>query len=280
MSDSRRIYGAIKDTPDHRDYGTLRFRAPRAAPLPSRVSHLAYCGPIKDQGSLGACTGFAGSSHREFLTRHYAKYEKHLTLAESATIVFSPLYLYWREREKEGTILVDSGAQIRTCVWALTHWGSCRENTDSYIPERFALKPTPEQTAEAYNYRCGAYHRLSTVDDMKACLAYGGESEQYTFVAGFAVYSSFERPQMARDGLMPMPVSDKETFLGGHAVHVIGYDDSVRCPGTQFPGAFEVQNSWGAGWGRGGRFWMPYEFAANPQYLWDAWMSHLGEPWK
>lgn len=269
LSETGRRYGAVKDVPDARDKGVLRFAAPPARPLPSKISHWSKCGPIKDQGQLGACTGFAGSAHREFLARQY----------KNAVLTLSPLYLYWRERELEGTLAEDAGAQIRSCLWALNHYGTCLETEDLYDPARFKVPPTPAQTEQAANLKTGAYHRLSTVDDMKGCLAYGNENEQYTFVAGFAVYGSFESAQVAKDGLMPMPRIGHEYLLGGHAVHFIGYDDSVRCPGTQFAGAFEVQNSWGSGWGQSGKFWFPYEAAANPNILWDAWMSHLGKAW-
>src|ERR1051325_9971449 len=101
-----RRYGVIKDAPDARDRGMLRFIAPAARPLPAKISHFSKCGPIKNQGQLGACTGFAGTAHREFLARQY----------RDVYPVLSPMYLYWREREFEGTINEDSGAQIRTCL--------------------------------------------------------------------------------------------------------------------------------------------------------------------
>ena len=41
--------------------------------------------------------------------------------------------------------------------------------------------------------------------------------------------------------------------LGGHAMTVIGYDD------TREGGAFEVINSWGTDWGNNGYFWITYE---------------------
>ena len=269
LSEIGRTYGAVKDRPDQRDRGMLRFTAPPARPLPAKISHAAKCGPVKDQGQLGACTGFAGTAHREFLARQY----------KAADIVLSPMYLYWRERELEGTVNQDSGAQIRSCVWVLNHYGTCLESSDEYAPARFTVPPTAEQTEQAAQLKTGAYHRLSTVDDMKSCLAYGNENEQYTFVAGFAVYSSFESAQVARDGLMPVPNVARELLLGGHAVHFMGYDDTVRCPGTRSAGAFQVQNSWGRGWGQDGHFWFPYECAADPNIMWDAWMSHLGKAW-
>ncbi len=44
---------------------------------------------------------------------------------------------------------------------------------------------------------------------------------------------------------------------GGHAVMVVGYDDS------RYGGAFEVINSWGKSWGIGGYSWIRYADVAN-----------------
>jgi C1A family cysteine protease len=109
---------------------------------------------------------------------------------------------------------------------------------------------------------------------MKSCLVSG-----YVFVLGFAVYESFEGHAVKHDGLMPVPDTEREMSLGGHAVLVIGYDDAVRCPKTNHVGAFKVRNSWGADWGDKGNFWMPYEVAANHELVWDCWIQHLGRPW-
>jgi len=100
---------------------------------------------------------------------------------------------------------------------------------------------------------------------MKSCLASG-----YTFVAGFAVHASFEKNNWLATGAMPTP-SAAEPVLGGHAVLFFGYDDDRK--------AFQARNSWGQQWCQGGNFWFPYQTAADPNVLWDAWMQHLGKPW-
>ncbi|MFN5911989.1 MAG: C1 family peptidase, partial [Bacteroidota bacterium] len=43
-----------------------------------------------------------------------------------------------------------------------------------------------------------------------------------------------------------------EKSIGGHAMCVIGYDDS------KYGGAFEVMNSWGTGYGENGFVWIKY----------------------
>jgi hypothetical protein len=53
------------------------------------------------------------------------------------------------------------------------------------------------------------------------------------------------------------PTEDPSKQYGGHALCVIGYDD------TKYGGAFNIQNSWGTEWGNNGYIWMRYkDFAA------------------
>ena len=44
-----------------------------------------------------------------------------------------------------------------------------------------------------------------------------------------------------------------EESEGGHAMCVIGYDDTVN------GGSFRIVNSWGTGWGDNGYFWLSYK---------------------
>ncbi len=48
---------------------------------------------------------------------------------------------------------------------------------------------------------------------------------------------------------------------GGHAFLVFGVDLQKKCP-DHTVGAFEMQNSWGLGWGAGGRAWLSFTAAA------------------
>ena len=82
---------------------------------------------------------------------------------------------------------------------------------------------------------------------MKGCLAEG-----YPFVFGFTVYDAFESDEVAKSGKLNLP-KKTEQCVGGHAVLAVGYDDAAK--------RFIVRNSWGADWGMGGYFTMPYEYA-------------------
>ena len=257
-----RRYGVKRDTPDHRDHGVLRLAAPRT--LPKVVSLENFLGPVKDQGQEGSCFAFAGAGCREFLYRRYTQNEKGQHLAPAGA-VFSPQYLFYRVHEIEGTLRQDCGGQLRSVVKTLNSSGVCLEKSEAYAPQSAWELPTSAQDEEACLFKAGAYHRLSTVDDMKSCLASG-----YVFLAGFAVHESFETDGWLAGGVMPIPKA-KEAILGGHAVLFFGYDDDQH--------AFQVRNSWGVKWSLGGNFWFPYQAAADSGILWDAWIQHLGKAW-
>lgn len=55
-------------------------------------------------------------------------------------------------------------------------------------------------------------------------------------------------------GIIPDPGTTKST--GGHSWIIIGWNDNI--PNAGGIGGFRVQNSFGNGWGTGGRGWLPY----------------------
>lgn len=252
LSPAGRRYGYRRDAPDYRDFGAMRLEAPFT--VPALVDLEGYCGPVRDQGSLGACTAFAGCGMREFLARRY----------ESESEVFSPLFLYYKERELDGVLdQGDTGSTGRTSVRVMNEFGICLEADDAYSVEQLSVAPNVNQKAEALRYKGGAYHRLLGISDMRECLASG-----YVFVVGFTVYESFE---IGHWTVMPMP-KHGERELGGHEVLFIGYNDATQM--------FKVRNSWGAQWGENGNFYFPYAAASDPKILQDAWIQHLGNAWK
>ena len=241
-----RGYGWVPDLPDHRDfaYATVR-KLPKT--LPPSADLRPMCSPVEDQGQLGSCTGNALAGAVEFLER------KNGATFEDA----SRLFIYYNERVVEHTVSQDAGAMIRDGIKTLAKLGVCSETLWPYVISKFAKTPPKSCFTEARKHRITAYARISTLDDMRSCLADG-----YPFVFGFTVYASFESSQVAQTGVVPMP-SPNEQVLGGHAVLAVGYNDKQK--------RFVVRNSWGPGWGMSGYFTMPYAYLTDSNLADDMW---------
>jgi C1A family cysteine protease len=232
---SPKWYGWLPDLPDHRDlfYSAV---APRLATLPQKVDMRSKCSPVEDQGQLGSCTANALVGALEFLE-----------VKDGAPFAdLSRLFVYYNERVIEGTVDQDSGAFIRDGIKTLAKQGVCTETQWPYKLSKFAKKPSRACYRTAKKHRIVSYHRITTVDEMRNCLAEG-----FPFAFGFTVYEAFESAAVARSGVLNMP-GPKEKVVGGHAVMGVGYDDGAR--------RFIIRNSWGSDWGQKGYFTMPYDY--------------------
>ena len=178
-------------------------------------------------------------------------------------VMFTPsrLFIYYNERDMEGTVSTDSGAEIRDGMKSINSVGVCREVDWPYDISKFTEKPPESCYKEAEGLKSKKYVRANTdLDHLKGYLQSG-----FPVIFGFVVFESFESDEVAKTGKMPMPQSD-ETRLGGHAVLMCGYDDKQNC--------FIVRNSWGDEWGDNGYFYMPYEFVSTPGYCDDFWVLY------
>lgn len=234
-------YGWKKDKVDTRDYPYKNIKP--NLELPQSVDLRSKCSKVEDQGNLGSCTAQALVGNLEFLEEN----KKDL----------SRLFVYYNERVIEGSVSEDAGAEIRDGIKTLANTGVCSEWLWSYITNQFARKPWFWCYWISARHKISSYHKIDGLEEMKTCLADG-----FPFVFGFAVYESFESDEVAKTGIVPMP-KNGEQIIGGHAVMVVGYDDSKRM--------VLVRNSWGEDWGLKGYFWMPYEYISNKDICDDFW---------
>jgi C1A family cysteine protease len=245
---TRRIkrYGWLPDLPDHRD-----FKFPvrlMAAQLPASVDLRQTCSPVEDQGNLGACTSHALVGALEFLERKHG---------DPTPTNLSRLFLYYNERVAIGMVSEDSGANLRDGIKSLAAQGVCAESYCAYKIANFAHKPSATAFKHSSAHQISLYQRLTSLQQMRQCLADG-----FPFVFGFTVYESFESDAVAKTGTAPMPLPS-EQMIGGHAVCAVGYDDASR--------RLLCRNSWGAEWGDGGYFTLPYDYVSDRNLADDLW---------
>ena len=255
-----RIYGWRPQPPDHRDY---RFGAsdPLIATLPSRVDLRPNCPPVYDQGRIGSCTANAIAAALEFAAIKEGQ----------KPVTPSRLFIYWNERNVEGTVSRDAGAIIRDGIKVVNTVGACKESAWTYddtpadpmtgiFPAGAKARQKPNCFAYRYakDFDAVAYLAVTQqIDQIRACLAQG-----FPIVFGFSVPESFESAAVAQTGQLNLPAPG-EKIIGGHAVLAVGYDDLAR--------RITVRNSWGPDWGLAGYFTMPYDFLTNPSLASDFW---------
>lgn len=250
-------YGWIPDLPDHRDHQF--FALPKTLKrLPPVVDLRALCPEIYDQGQLGSCTANAIGSAVQF---------EQIRRDKTRAFVPSRLFVYFNERVMMGTVNEDSGAMIRDGIKSLVNQGVCPEDLWRYDISKFHIKPPVECYYAAKKYQALQYARVQqTEEQLKGCLAEG-----WPIIFGFSVFSDFESARVAKTGMVNYPTI-RESFRGGHAVKIVGYDDKAQ--------RYLIKNSYGIKWGDKGYFTMPYKYVQNPELACDFWKVTLMEDGK
>jgi C1A family cysteine protease len=250
-----RVYGWKRDLGDHRDFKFATALAPSA--LPKTVDLRPECPKnVYDQGQLGSCTAnaIAGALEYDQIKQKLPEFTP------------SRLFIYYNERNMEGTISQDSGAQIRDGVKSVNSLGAPPETLWPYDVTKFIEKPPVNVYKVASQHRSIMYQSVpQTINSLLSCLAAGN-----TITFGFSVYESFESDAVAADGIVPMPTTS-EQLLGGHAVLAVGYNSSTGNVNGIPSRHFIVRNSWGSGWGAKGYFYMPFEYLLDANLADDFW---------
>jgi len=218
--------------------------------LPRIVDLRSKMPPVYDQGELGSCTANAGCAYWSYIF-------------PVKGLQPSRLCLYEEERILEGTVNEDAGASMRDIGRALSKFGVCDESLFPYVVSDFCKPMTPVAVNDALKNKIRTYSAISSLTDIKNCLALS----QKPVLIGMNIYPSFETLRVSKTGIVPLP-SRSERLLGGHAVLVVGYNDDVSSPIRG--GSLIVRNSWGAGWGDKGYFYLPYSYLSSG-YAYDFW---------
>src|SRR6202165_1186536 len=113
---SPRRDGWLPDQPDQRDH---LYAAPPQflAALPAKTNLTAQCPAVYNQGMLGSCTANAIAGAIEFDRMRQ----------KLSDFVPSRLFIYYNERAIEGTVSIDSGAQLRDGIKSVASDGVCPE---------------------------------------------------------------------------------------------------------------------------------------------------------
>jgi len=207
------------------------------------------CPPVYNQGPLNSCSAHALAAAIWFAAR----------TDRPGAHGPSRLFIYYNERSLERRPRCNVPVSLRDGHKTVARLGACPEHQWRYKFGNFSVRPPKHCYEHALASRVSRYARVPRdLREMRACLAHG-----LPFTMGISVYAGFETPAVRRTGIVPMP-EPHERLVGGHAVMVVGYRDASE--------SFIVRNSWGARWGRGGYFLLPYEYVlSHKHYAWDFW---------
>jgi hypothetical protein len=173
--------------------------------------------------------------------------------ADILKFAFAPAYNY---------ALVRKGSDCTEAVSLIDLLESMAKHGTPYFSEfrEFcAASVSPDFYPVAKAKKLSGYYKLYNTSDtpeLKVQAIKQALNNRHAVLAGIICPSSF---QLAQDFWQPREEADPQQ--GGHAVCVVGYDD------TKFGGAFEVVNSWGKSWGKEGFTWIRYkDFASFAPY--------------
>ena len=241
-----------RDRQDERDMLYKHIARVEPQNLPKKIDLRYNCSPVVDQGELGSCTANAiVSGLREYIMIRDGHQLTRL----------SRLFVYYYERQLEGTIYEDAGASLRDGMKIIAEMGSCQEAIDPYLVNKFTEAPSPQEIEQAKEFKLTEYRRVNDLMELKGALAAGDP-----VVLGIIIYESFESKDVALTGNVPLPNKATEKCYGGHAVCAVGYDDDKQY--------VIVRNSWGENWGDHGYFYLPYVFFNDPGLVMDMWTGH------
>lgn len=241
-----------KSSRDRRDH-QLKLLNPKSK-LNKTVNLKSQLSYVFDQGKIGSCTANSAGSMYSWILKNN----------NGQLLTPSRLFLYYNTRMIQGTINYDSGASLRDTMRALKTYGVCPETSWAYLYENLFTQPTPSCYVEGSKRQALSYASVTiSLLSMKNVL------QSRPFVLGILVYSSFFNPSVTTTGYVPMPNTQTEKLVGGHAILILGYDDAKQC--------FYCRNSWGTSWGLKGDFYLPYSYAINRKLSFDAWVLYSVE---
>lgn len=203
---------------------------------PAKADLRPFFTPIKNQGTLGACSAFALVAIYEYILRKNQKQDADLSEA----------FVYYNVRRKENALGSDPGSSLYNVVLSMGSEGVCSETLCPYTEDPDMSQPDELAYEDALKRKIvKALNVRSDLAHIKAAVADG-----YPVAVSLKIFESFA----SESGFIPRP-SDEEIENGKsgyHAMVVCGYSDEEK--------VFIVRNSWGTKFGDRGYCYIPYSY--------------------
>ena len=248
--------------------------------LPSAVSNTYYLPPVGNQGGVGSCNAWSSTYYvYTYMINWFRNHPE-----PRGNYVMNPTFTY--NLINDGT---DSGSIPEDAMVLISSIGAVPLNDfPLYNASSSALPPDypyvwPNEThwkeailnkgsSSMYDASglWGVFHKGESYGG-KIYIVNLSNTTQFDYfkgllVAGYVaqttiyVYSNFYNFD-ATNNVYALGSTNPfyYSYVGAHAVTIIGYDDSLNTPDGS--GAFLMVNSWGTNWGDGGYWWLTYPAA-------------------
>ena len=245
-----------------KQYLKLERHAKHKDALPNKIDFRNKVLEIYEQGSIGSCVSNAISSAIRMKMQDLNNTRWSIIRSVRGNHVNDAtgparLYIYFHSRIKEGSdISDDCGCMIETALDVINDYKFCNEKLWHYSDDNLTKQPVfgCYLDANSYDKLTIKYTKLEhTIEAIKTAL-----SLEHPVAIGIAVFSSFDNEQ---NGLIKTPDPQKDKFIGGHCILLVGYNDDKK--------NFIFLNSWGESWGDKGFGYIMYDYVENQDICGD-----------
>jgi hypothetical protein len=237
---------------DEEQYESLPQKAPQLSraytALPSSVSLKNYAPIPGHQGKYSSCTAWAAAYAARTIAESIALNRTNKKLI--ANSVFSPAFVY-KSISKDPAC--KTGVRISDALELMRNVGAPKMTAAERVKDFLEINPSLYINEKKYtidSYATLYTRKTDPNTDSRAYIVKKCLSERKPVIIVIICPPSFKSIKK-KDVWSPTEKPDPS--IGGHALCVVGYDDK------KYGGAFEIQNSWGAGWGNEGYCWIPYK---------------------
>ena len=221
-------FGALPPKKDIQAYKAVGLKAASALDLPEEFE-LTMPG-VKNQGQVGSCVAHAVSTTVEYFNR----------VQEGTNTVFSTGFIYGN---RQNTTHKGSGMYVDKALHNLRNIGDVANTLFPYnieVPEAITKyeERAEELKPKAYPNRITEYFQINNDEQRKVNLMNNGP-----IVFSIPWYSDY---MLDKDNVMR---HESDEIRGYHAMVIYGWNKD----------GWKIQNSWGKGFGNGGRAILPFD---------------------
>ena len=236
----------LKLTPPEQLRGIPLASTPFAgSELPSIVDLSDRMPPAGDQGNQNSCVAWAiGYACKSYQEKHEEGNSYWTGGSINSNAIFSPAFIY--NQINNG---VDGGSFFTDALNIVSQQGAVKWSEMPYREVDYLSVPSQTVKQKAKKYRIDFWRRVNFYDEkeVKAQLNAG-----FPVIIGAIIDRGFINNGWNVGAQDYIWNSASGSQGGGHAMLVVGYDDSRS--------AFKVLNSWGLNWGNSGYCWISYSY--------------------